>query len=40
MDRNSVGIVTPNKFTFGSVEEPMVLESGRTLGPVDIMYET
>lgn len=40
MDRNSVGIVTPLKFTYGSVEDPMVLESGRTLGPVDIVYET
>lgn len=40
MDRNSVGIVTPNQFTFASVEAPMVLESGRTLGPVDIVYET
>ncbi len=40
MDRNSVGIVTPQKFTFGSVEDPMVLESGRSLGPVEIVYET
>ena len=40
MDPNSVGLVTPRTFTFGSVEEPMVLESGRTLGPVDIVYET
>ncbi|MBI5552824.1 MAG: homoserine O-acetyltransferase [Desulfobacterales bacterium] len=40
MDRNSVGIVTPQKFTFGSLEDPMVLESGRTLGPVEIVYET
>jgi homoserine O-acetyltransferase len=40
MDRKSVGIVTPQKMTFGSVEEPMVLESGRTLGPVEIVYET
>jgi homoserine O-acetyltransferase/O-succinyltransferase len=40
MDRNSVGIVVPQTFTFGSVEEPMVLESGRTLGPVEIVYET
>ncbi|MFZ1984275.1 MAG: homoserine O-acetyltransferase [Desulfatitalea sp.] len=42
MDRNSVGIVTPQKFTFGGMEEPMVLESGRTLGqgPVEIVYET
>lgn len=40
MDRNSVGIVTPLTFTFGSTESPMVLESGRSLGPVDIVYET
>jgi homoserine O-acetyltransferase/O-succinyltransferase len=40
MSRNSVGLVKPHQFTFGSVEDPMVLESGRTLGPVDIMYET
>jgi len=40
MDRNSVGIVTPQKFTFGSLEDPMVLESGRTLGPVEVVYET
>jgi homoserine O-acetyltransferase/O-succinyltransferase len=40
MERNSVGRVTPEKYTFGSVEAPMVLESGRTLGPVDIVYET
>lgn len=40
MDRNSVGLVTPQKFTFGSADDPMELESGRTLGPVDIVYET
>jgi homoserine O-acetyltransferase/O-succinyltransferase len=40
MERNSVGRVTPEKFTFGSIEAPMMLESGHTLGPVDIVYET
>ena len=40
MDRNSVGQVTPVTFTFGSRDEPLVLESGHTLGPVDIVYET
>ncbi len=40
MDRKSVGQVTPAKFTFGSQSDPMVLESGHTLGPVDIAYET
>jgi len=40
MDKNSVGLVKERKFSFASVEEPMVLESGHTLGPVDIVYET
>jgi homoserine O-acetyltransferase/O-succinyltransferase len=40
MERNSVGRVTPDTFTFGSRDDPLTLESGRTLGPVDIVYET
>ncbi len=40
MDRNSVGLVTPQRFTFGSQSEPMVLESGHQLGPIDVVYET
>jgi len=40
MDRNSVGLVTPQIFSFGSPEEPLVLESEYTLGPVEIVYET
>ena len=40
MEMNSVGLVTEKKFTFASVDEPMTLESGDTLGPVDIVYET
>jgi homoserine O-acetyltransferase len=40
MDRNSVGQVTPQKFIFGSRENPLVLESGYKLGPVEIVYET
>lgn len=40
MDRNSVGQVTPESFTFGSQSDPMVLESGHKLGPVEIVYET
>lgn len=40
MDRNSVGQVTPQSFTFGSQSDPMVLESGHKLGPVEIVYET
>ncbi len=40
MDRNSVGLVKEHRFTFASAEEPMIFESGHTLGPVDIVYET
>jgi len=40
MDRNSVGLIKEQQFTFGSVENPMKLESEHTLGPVDIVYET
>jgi homoserine O-acetyltransferase len=40
MDRNSVGLVTAQKFTFADSGDSMVLESGKTLGPVDIVYET
>ena len=40
MDRNSVGLVKEQRFTFASIEDPMILESGHTLGPVDIVYET
>ncbi len=40
MDRNSVGQVTPHSFSFGSQKDPMVLESGHKLGPVEIVYET
>lgn len=40
MDRNSVGQVAPQSFTFGSQDDPMILESGHHLGPVDIVYET
>ncbi len=40
MERNSVGRVEPQTFTFASLEEPLVLESGRGLGPVDMVYET
>jgi homoserine O-acetyltransferase/O-succinyltransferase len=40
MDRNSVGLVKEQRFTFGSTEDPMVLESGNTLGPIEIVYET
>jgi homoserine O-acetyltransferase len=40
MERNSVGQVTPAIFTFGGQDDPMVLESGHQLGPIDIVYET
>jgi homoserine O-acetyltransferase len=40
MDRKSVGRVTPQTFTFGGKDDPLVLESGYTLGPVDLVYES
>ncbi|MBT4482788.1 MAG: homoserine O-acetyltransferase [Candidatus Latescibacteria bacterium] len=40
MDTNSVGLVKEQQFTFASAEDPMKLESGHTLGPIDIVYET
>ncbi len=40
MDTKSIGQVTPATFTFGSQSDPMMLESGHKLGPVDIVYET
>lgn len=40
MDRNSVGKVTAQTFTFGNPGDPMILESGHRLGPVDVVYET
>ncbi|KJS31779.1 MAG: homoserine acetyltransferase [Desulfatitalea sp. BRH_c12] len=40
MDCNSVGLVKPQTFTFGTRDDPLILESGHSLGPVDIVYET
>ena len=40
MDRNSVGLVKEQRFTFASIDRPVKLESGHTLGPVNIVYET
>jgi homoserine O-acetyltransferase len=40
MERNSVGRVTPRTFTFGDETDPLILESGYTLAPVDIAFET
>ena len=37
---NSVGLVQPHDFRFAAPPDRMVLESGRTLGPVDLRYET
>lgn len=36
---NSIGVVTPQTFTFAE-EEPFVFESGATLSPVTLAYET
>ena len=36
---DSVGIVAPKSFSFAQ-EEPFQLESGATLGPVTLAYET
>jgi homoserine O-acetyltransferase len=40
MQSNSVGLVKPEKFTFGGNGDALFLESGHSLGPVDIVYET
>ena len=40
MDTNSVGLIKEQQFTFASTDDPMKLESGHTLGPIDIVYET
>jgi homoserine O-acetyltransferase/O-succinyltransferase len=40
MQRNSIGRVVPQSFTFGSADDPLVLESGHTLGPVTVAFET
>ncbi len=40
MDRTSVGLVTDAVFTFGGNNDPLPLESGESLGPVDIVYES
>jgi homoserine O-acetyltransferase len=39
MDNNSVGIVERKYFTFAD-EQPMPLDSGETLGPITLAYET
>ncbi|MGD9016156.1 MAG: alpha/beta fold hydrolase, partial [Desulfobacterales bacterium] len=40
MDKHSVGLVEECRFSFGSEEDPLLLDSGHSLGPVDIVYET
>jgi homoserine O-acetyltransferase/O-succinyltransferase len=40
MVRTSVGQVEERRFSFGTADDPMVLESGHTLSPVDVVYET
>ena len=40
MNNKSVGLVREERLRFASAEEPLLLESGHTLGPVDIAYET
>jgi homoserine O-acetyltransferase len=40
MEPNSVGLVKPEKYRFGDKEDVLVLESGHSLGPVEIVYET
>ncbi|MGD8268061.1 MAG: homoserine O-acetyltransferase [Desulfobacterales bacterium] len=40
IERHSVGLVDPQSYVFGSLEDPLVLDSGRTLGPIELVYET
>ncbi len=40
IERQSVGRVEPRHIVFGSQNEPLVLDSGHTLGPVELVYET
>lgn len=39
-ERESVGIVERQHFTFGDASDPMRLESGETLGPITLAYES
>jgi len=40
MTEDTVGIVEPQYFTFATPPDELLLESGRTLGPVTLAYET
>ena len=37
---DSVGIVTPQDFSFGSRSSGIVLDSGKEFGPINVRYET
>ena len=37
---NSVGLVEPHDFSFAEPPDRMLLESGRSLGPINLRYET
>ncbi|MCX5907616.1 MAG: alpha/beta fold hydrolase, partial [Deltaproteobacteria bacterium] len=39
-DKKNVGFVTPQSFLFAEPPHPLVLESGKTLGPITLVYET
>ncbi len=39
-DKKRVGLVTTQSFTFAEPPHPLVLESGKTLGPITLAYET
>jgi homoserine O-acetyltransferase len=38
--KDSIGIVKPQDFTFGTASDPLILESGKTIFPVTVRYET
>lgn len=40
MGTTSIGVTTEQRFTFGTANDPLELESGAVLAPVDIVYET
>ncbi len=40
LNKKSVGLVTPQSFTFAEPPNPLALDSGKTLGPVTLAYET
>ena len=39
MKNNSIGIVTPQIFSFAEPPDTLSLESGRSLGPITLSYE-